>query len=238
MWLLRRSNLETLPPLKVWRQHSAQASGGTSGDYIYNMFELALREHGAVGKVLDYGAGIGGLSRRLFGMRMFESVTSVDIMPAPDGLELVGDWHSQDLNEPTAFSNGSFDVIVSAEVIEHLENPRAVVREWFRLLKSGGLLLFSTPNNESLRSILALVCRGHYAAFGDASYPAHITPLLRKDIERILQEAGFQAPRFFFSDCGTIPRLRQITWQRVSWGGLAGLRFSDNVLSVARKPGF
>jgi 2-polyprenyl-3-methyl-5-hydroxy-6-metoxy-1,4-benzoquinol methylase len=223
--------------LKVWRQHSAHASGGTSGDYIYNMFERALREHSAVGKVLDFGAGIGGLSRRLIGMRMFESVASIDIMPAPEGLDLAVDWHSQDLNEPTGFTSGSIDVIVSAEVIEHLENPRAVVREWFRLLKPEGLVLFSTPNNESVRSILALVCRGHYAAFGDASYPAHITPLLRKDIERILKEAGFQAPRFFFSNCGTIPRLRRITWQRVSWGGLSGLRFSDNVLAVARKPG-
>jgi 2-polyprenyl-3-methyl-5-hydroxy-6-metoxy-1,4-benzoquinol methylase len=231
------SNLKSSSPLKAWRQHSAQASGGTSGDYIYNMFERALREHGAVGKVLDYGAGIGGLSRRLVGMRMFESVASVDIMPLPEGLELAVDWHTQDLNEPTGFASGFFEVVVSAEVIEHLENPRAVVREWFRLLKSGGLLLFSTPNNESLRSILALVCRGHYAAFGDASYPAHITPLLRKDVERILQEAGFQAPRFFFSDCGVIPRLRRIRWQSVSWGVLGGLRFSDNVLAVARKPG-
>lgn len=232
------SNLKSSSPLKAWRQNAAQTSGGTSGDYIYNMFERALREHGAVGKILDFGAGIGELSRRLVGMHMFESVASVDIMPAPEGLELAVDWHSQDLNEPAGFASGSFEVIVSAEVIEHLENPRAVVREWFRLLKPEGLLLFSTPNNESLRSILALVCRGHYAAFGDASYPAHITPLLRKDIERILQEAGFQAPRFFFSDCGTIPKLRRITWQRVSWGGLSGLRFSDNVLAVARKPGF
>lgn len=232
-----RSNLESLPPLKAWRQNAAQASGGTSGDYIYDMFERVLRSHQPVGKVLDFGGGIGGLSRRLVGMRMFESVDSVDIMPAPDGLELAGDWHSQDLNEPTAFSNGSFDVIVSAEVIEHLENPRAVVREWFRLLKSGGLLLFSTPNNESLRSILALVCRGHYAAFGDASYPAHITPLLKKDMDRILREAGFREPVFFYTDYGTIPRLGRITWQCVSYGLLRGPRFSDNVLAVARKPG-
>lgn len=237
MWLLGRSNLESLPPLKVWRQYSAQASGGTSGEYIYNMFERALQANGAVGKILDFGAGIGELSRRLVGMHMFESVASVDIMLAPEGLELAVDWHSQDLNEPTGFASGSFEVIVSAEVIEHLENPRAVVREWFRLLKPEGLLLFSTPNNESLRSILALVCRGHYASFGDASYPAHISPLLEKDMGRILREAGFRAPLFFYTDYGTIPRLGRITWQSVSCGLLRGLRFSDNVLTVARKPG-
>lgn len=232
------SNLKSSSPLKAWRQNAAQASGGTSGDYIYDMFERVLRAHRPGGKILDFGAGIGGLSRRLVGMRMFESVDSVDIMPAPEGLDLPVDWHSQDLNEPTGFAGGSFEVIVSAEVIEHLENPRAVVREWFRLLKPEGLLLFSTPNNESLRSILALVFRGHYASFGDASYPAHITPLLKKDMDRILREAGFRELFFFYTDYGTIPRLGRITWQCVSYGLLRGLRFSDNVLAVARKPGY
>ena len=35
--------------------------------------------------------------------------------------------------------------MVSAEVIEHLENPRGVAREWFRLLRPGGSVLLSTP---------------------------------------------------------------------------------------------
>jgi 2-polyprenyl-3-methyl-5-hydroxy-6-metoxy-1,4-benzoquinol methylase len=231
------SNLKNSSPLNAWRQNAAKASGGTSGDVIYDMFERVLRAHRPVGKILDFGAGIGVLSRRLVGMQMFESVNSVDIMPAPVGLDLAVDWHIQDLNEPTGFPSESFEVIVSAEVIEHLENPRAVVREWFRLLKPEGLLLFSTPNNESVRSILALVCRGHYASFGDASYPAHITPLLKKDMDRILREAGFREPIFFYTDYGTIPRLGRITWQGVSCTLLRGLRFSDNVLTVARKPG-
>lgn len=231
------SNLKSSSLLKAWRQNAAQASGGTSCEYIYDMFERVLRTHRPVGKILDFGAGIGGLSRRLVGMRMFESVDCVDIMPAPEGLDRAVGWHSQDLNEPTGFACGSFEVIVSAEVVEHLENPRAVVREWFRLLKPEGLLLFSTPNNESVRSILALVCRGHYASFGDASYPAHITPLLRKDIDRILREAGFCEPFYFYTDYGIIPRLKQISWQRVSCGLLCGMRFSDNFLAVARKSG-
>ena len=102
----------------------------------------------------------------------------------------------------TNFNDGSWDVIVSAEVIEHLENPRATVREWARLLKPGGLLVFSTPNNESLRSIMSLIFRGHYADFSDSSYPAHITPLLRKDIERIMQEARCGSTKVYFTNNG------------------------------------
>lgn len=221
---------------KGWRKNTAQASGGTSDNHIYIMFTRALQAYHAGGKMLDFGSGKGVLSRRLIDMRLFEAVVAVDISTQPERLDPLVDWHSRDLNEPTNFDSESFDVIVSSEVIEHLENPRFVVREWLRILKPGGLVFFSTPNNESLRSILALAFRGHFAAFGDLSYPAHITPLLRKDIERILNEAGFHPPHFIYSDYGTIPKLKRITWQHISFGILRGLRFSDNILTVTRKP--
>jgi 2-polyprenyl-3-methyl-5-hydroxy-6-metoxy-1,4-benzoquinol methylase len=129
----------------------------------------------------------------------------------------------------------TFDVIVSAEVIEHLENPRAVAREWFRLLRPGGTLIFSTPNNESWRSLFALLLQGHFVAFSDSCYPAHITALLRKDMERILTEVGFSVPTFVFSNVGGIPKFPTLHWQTVSAGLLKGVRYSDNVLAIAKR---
>jgi len=53
-------------------------------------------------------------------------------------------------------------------------------------------VILSTPNNESIRSLMALLLRGHYVAFLDCCYPAHIiTAVLRKDLVRILTDAGF-----------------------------------------------
>jgi 2-polyprenyl-3-methyl-5-hydroxy-6-metoxy-1,4-benzoquinol methylase len=128
------------------------------------------------------------------------------------------------------------DVIVAVEVIEHLENPRFVAAEWFRLLKPGGVVLLSTPNNESWRSLLSLVFRGHFNAFLDRGYPAHITALLRTDLERIMAETGFEGVRFSFTDSGCTPRFTRGTWQQISHGKLKGLRYSDNVICSARKP--
>jgi 2-polyprenyl-3-methyl-5-hydroxy-6-metoxy-1,4-benzoquinol methylase len=85
----------------------------------------------------------------------------------------------------------TFDLVVSIETIEHLENPRAVMREWRRLLKPGGRLIFTMPNNENIRSILTLLVKGHFQQFTDACYPAHICALLSKDVQRITREAGF-----------------------------------------------
>lgn len=45
-----------------------------------------------------------------------------------------------------AFPKGSFDAIVSFQVIEHLQSPRGFASECARVLRPGGLLVLSTPN--------------------------------------------------------------------------------------------
>jgi 2-polyprenyl-3-methyl-5-hydroxy-6-metoxy-1,4-benzoquinol methylase len=144
-------------------------------------------------------------------------------------------WIEADLNDPLPVEAGSFDFVVAAEVIEHLENPRAVCREIFRLLRPGGEALLSTPNNESWRAIVALVARGHFVAFGASSYPAHITALNRLDLRRALTEAGFQEIAFGFSDAGGVPGRPSRSWQSILGARARGLRFSDNVIVTARK---
>lgn len=218
------------------RMTAAQASGGVSGEPIYALFERVIGLYGVSGTVLDFGAGQGALAIRLASMRLFRSIECVDLLTKPKTCPDSIHWHTCDLNSPTAIAGRSFDAIFSAELIEHLENPRALAREWFRLLKPGGWLLFSTPNNESLRSVLALICRGHYSAFGETSYPAHITALLRKDIERITREAGFEMIQIHSTDHGMLPKAKRLTWQGLSGNLLRGLRFSDNLLAVCRKP--
>ncbi len=58
-------------------------------------------------------------------------------MARPAGIDKLVKWISRDLNNAINIANDSFDVIVSLEIIEHLENPRATAREWFRLLRPG-----------------------------------------------------------------------------------------------------
>jgi 2-polyprenyl-3-methyl-5-hydroxy-6-metoxy-1,4-benzoquinol methylase len=229
---MREGNEELLQRRRV----AAESSGGTSSDSIYAAVQRVITDRDLRGTVLDYGAGIGHLARLLLSLQRFDQVTAVDILPVPQDLAGRVAWIEQDLNFTLAGHEEAFDVVIAVEVIEHLENPRAMIRDLYRMLRPGGTAIVTTPNNESWRAIFALLIRGHYVAFGDTSYPAHIVALLRKDLHRIFQEAKFHSPEFQFTDQGSLPGKPDITWQAVTFGFLRGLRFSDNIIAVAMKP--
>ena len=218
------------------RLQAAEASGGISSEVIYDRILKVIGDYDLRGRVLDYGAGIGDFTRKLSASGQFEQIDGADILPRPVNLPSTIQWYRLDLNHADAVPVATFDVVIAAEVIEHLENPRQVAREWFQILKPGGTLILSTPNNESIRSLMALMVRGHYVAFLDSCYPAHITALLRKDLVRILTEAGFSDVRFHFTNHGGLPKLPAVSWQQISLGLLKGCRFSDNLIATARVP--
>ncbi len=186
-----------------------------------------------LGRLLEFGAGTGAFAKGLEKTQLADSIVCADIMPRPGDLPEVVRWIQSDLNFPLSEPDESFDTILSIEVIEHLENPRAVFREFHRLLRPGGRLILTTPNQESLRSLLGLLGGRHFASFLGASYPAHITALLEMDLIRICRETGFADPDFHYSNSGRIPKMTRFRWPPF----LRGRFFSDNLAMVAGKSG-
>jgi 2-polyprenyl-3-methyl-5-hydroxy-6-metoxy-1,4-benzoquinol methylase len=193
-----------------------------------------LRQSGAAGSLLDFGAGKGELLLALHQRGIITDLAGTDLLERPAALPSAIAWRQQDLNEPVVMDR-TFDVVVCSETIEHLENPRAVMRTIHRLLRPGGTLVLTMPNQESLRSLLGLAFRGHFIQFLGECYPAHITALLRMDLTRICAEAGLSSPAFSYSGDGGIPGLPRLSWQRASFGLLNGRLFSDNLGMVTRK---
>ncbi len=65
----------------------------------------------------------------------------------------------------------SIDVITSFETIEHVENDREVINEFARVLKPGGYLLISTPNEWPLE-----IAPYHYRSYNRESFLALLQP--------------------------------------------------------------
>ncbi len=222
--------------LDARRRAASAASGGYSDSAIYEMVRKAIHDCGAIDNVLDFGAGQGYFAGVLLESGLFRRVVAADLIARPTGLSEAIEWLQADLNRGIPSADSQFDIVTAVEVIEHLENPRAMMRERFRILRPGGTLLLTTPNNESIRSLISLAIRGHFAAFGPDSYPAHVTALLAADLVRASREAGFVDQAVSYSGTGMVPGMPGRTWQGIGLGVLCGKRFSDNLLLSCRRP--
>jgi SAM-dependent methyltransferase len=143
--------------------------------------------------VLDLGAGTGAWSNRLFDA----GYQVISLERAGAGYAGSAPLVTADLNEDFASQLGSqrFEVVTCIEVIEHLENPRNLLRGARRVLASGGMLLVTTPNIESTAGRLRFLWTGELRHFGrDPVFnePTHITPIHTLMFERALEEVGLR----------------------------------------------
>ncbi len=214
----------------------AIASKGISDKNLKKILLSIVEKKKIQGDLLDFGAGTGEFLQLVISGKkhLINSFSGVDIQPRPQNLPKNVEWFSRDLNLPAIFEKKKFDLITCIEVIEHLENPRLAFRNFANNLKTGGKLILTTPNCESIRSFLCLIFGGHFAAHLGKCYPAHITALLRLDLIRLCYENGFRKPTFFYSNLGSIPKFPNKKWQDIS-KAFRGRFFSDNLILITEK---
>jgi SAM-dependent methyltransferase len=80
------------------------------------------------------------------------------------------------------FAAGRFDAVFAGEIVEHLAEPQAALREWIGLLRPGGRLVVTTPNR---RHLLARV-RG----FETVENPEHLFEWSRDQLRDALVASG------------------------------------------------
>lgn len=213
-------------------EQRAEQSRGISGAAIYRLVARVIgQHHPGGGLLLDVGCGAGQLWDVLAGQ--FDRYAGADVVRY-EGFPRAGAFHRVDLDTGRVdLPDGTAEVVACVETIEHVENPRALMRELTRLVRPGGLVVVTTPNQLSLLSKLGLVLKNQFPAFQErpGQYPAHLTALLAIDLLRMARECGLADPVVRYTDSGRIPGT---PWH---WPGLLrGRAFSDNVLLAARRP--
>jgi 2-polyprenyl-3-methyl-5-hydroxy-6-metoxy-1,4-benzoquinol methylase len=81
-------------------------------------------------------------------------------------------------------SISGFDVIIFTEVIEHINNPRAVLDHFYKLLNPGGLVFITTPNFDGLERFML------GPGWGMIMYPEHITYFSTRTLDDVVRLSG------------------------------------------------
>lgn len=156
---------------------------------------LVLREvsPGPGVRVLDIGAGQGSLSAKL--LEAGYSVSACDAYP--DMFRLHGvECRRVDAAGRVPYDDGSFDLAISVEVVEHLESHRSLFTEVNRLLKEGGKFVFTTPNILSFKSRLRFFLTGYHYSFGP------LDPTVEDPVTQHITPFTLDRYRFLLSHCG------------------------------------
>lgn len=106
------------------------------------------------------------------------------------------------------FNEGTIDVAVSFETIEHTPDPERAVREISRVLKHGGIAIFSAPNNLCLPGI----ARGVVNESIETSHFMEPTPNEFKGwMERSFERSELFGQSFIPNACLPLQGLRGVT---------------------------
>lgn len=114
-------------------------------------------------KILEIGSGHGAFTQRLWNDGF--DVSASDLFPEIFYFDKIK-CTKVDVTRHLPYSDNSFELIIAVEVMEHIHDHEIFFRECQRILKTGGRLIFSTPNILSLKSRVRFLFSGFYYSFG------------------------------------------------------------------------
>lgn len=172
-------------------------------DHPYRVFERktdSLVTHGTV--LLDAGCGrtVPVLRKYLGRAQRLIGVELVEFTAVPAGIET---YNTDLANIP--LSNDTVDLIISRSVFEHLVDPESVYREFSRILKPGGAVIFLTANMWDYGTLVArLIPNRFHAAIvkrvegrpEEDTFPIAYRTNTRTAVERLASSAGLEVMSF------------------------------------------
>ena len=190
-----------------YRQHHAENRNDGEFIFVPERLPLFVAAVGGPGKlVLDLGCRTGAVAEHFLAGN---DVVGVDIdrgaleHAAARGIKAI--W--ADIEEPLPFEDGSFDVVVAGELLEHVRFADQVVAEIARVLRPDGVLVGSVPNAYRLKNRLKFLAGRpperdptHLRMFSPASIRLALAPLGTPDVSFVGGRLTRLHPRLFAND--------------------------------------
>ncbi len=164
-------------------------TGGAEIPRTSKQYTVDCVPDGASLDVLDVGCGSGANSallaakgHRLHGVDLSEAGIQKYRSRGFDGRVC-------DIESGLDYPDASFDVVFCSEVIEHMTSPEVLACEMSRVLKSGGLLVLSTPN--SAFWVYRLLAVFGYTV-SELQHPKHFQFFSRRSLLKLLTSANLK----------------------------------------------
>ncbi|MFN8005699.1 MAG: class I SAM-dependent methyltransferase [Terriglobia bacterium] len=155
-----------------------------------------LLKHITGRRILDIGCGTGAL-----GELLQENGNSVDgISYSPEEIAIAASRLHQvyllDLNDKDKIRTeirGTYDILLFAEVLEHLVDPAGTLKMFYRNLTSEGLVYISLPNIACFYVRIGLLC-GKFDPLEEGGIldKTHLHHYTLKTAKQMIREAGLQ----------------------------------------------
>ncbi len=175
---------------------SAHQRDGSTDAFQHGLDLLAQHRPGK-GRLLDLGCAIGVFVKLAEQNGWDAQGVDISKFAVKYAREALGVEATAGQLETLAFPDNHFDVVTLWDVVEHLVNPIAKMREVRRILKDDGILLLDTPNE---RALLRKLARAMFLTSGGTlRYPVrklyhefHLCYFDATSLGRLLDEAGFE----------------------------------------------
>jgi 2-polyprenyl-3-methyl-5-hydroxy-6-metoxy-1,4-benzoquinol methylase len=175
-------------PAGTWPSHKGLMRQKKHARHILNMCEKVMHRARPSLHLLDVGCSSGAFVRaaEMLGVH----AEGVEPSPRPvqaaqvHGLKVYQGF-VEDLGLPAA----TYHVATLMEVIEHLKTPLNLLRECYRLLVPGGMMVIKTGNTDSWT---ARRLRAQWEYFDIAKHGGHISFFNPKSMQLMAQRTGFQ----------------------------------------------
>lgn len=144
-------------------------------------------------KILDVGCGGGALGAAIKSKQdAWYCGVDLDTRAATRARELIDDVQVGDAaTMPIPYEDGLFDLIIFADILEHLPAPLSVLRRWLPTLEKHGRVVVSLPNVRHFTVTLPLIVQGRwdYAERGILD-ETHLRFFTRQSSQKLIADAG------------------------------------------------
>lgn len=149
-------------------------------------------------KVLDVGCSVGTLGEQIKTTLGDVEVLGIELdeemaRSAKEKLDkvIIGNVEKVDLADH--FEKDTFDCIVFADILEHLQNPWRVLKEFTSYLKPNGTVITSMPNIRYYESIYNLLIKGYWPYRDRGIHDrTHLRFFTKKNILELFHSADLQ----------------------------------------------